>query len=93
MGKLLNIDDNKANHGLYGFNNGSQSFGFREDGTAFIGKSNSGRIDFDGTKGVITSSGMTLEGSGDNGIYMDLDAPKLLIKSNGTNLLRFDNNY
>lgn len=42
--------------GLYGFYNGAQSFGFRADGTAFIGTSGSGRIEFNGASGYIQSS-------------------------------------
>jgi hypothetical protein len=41
--------------GLYGFHHGEQSFGFNVNGTAFIGKSGSGRIAFDGTRGIIHS--------------------------------------
>ena len=41
--------------GLYGFCNGAQSFGFRIDGTAFIGPAGAGQISFDGTKGIIQS--------------------------------------
>lgn len=43
-------------HGLYGYQDGAQSFGFRDDGTAFIGKSGTGRIEFDGENGVIQSA-------------------------------------
>jgi hypothetical protein len=43
------------NTGIYGFNHGAASFGFRDNGTAFIGKSGSGRIEFDGEKGIIKS--------------------------------------
>lgn len=42
--------------GLYGFHNGSQSFGFNVDGTAFIGKAGGGRIAFDGNQGFIYSA-------------------------------------
>ena len=42
--------------GIYGFRNGAASFGFRDDGTAFIGKSGGGRIEFDGTNSVIKSA-------------------------------------
>lgn len=45
-----------AGTGLYGYYHGEQSFGFREDGTAFIGKSGVGRIEFDGTSGIIQSA-------------------------------------
>lgn len=44
------------NTGIFGFNQGEQSFGFKDDGTAFIGKSNTGRIEFDGSEGVIESA-------------------------------------
>lgn len=42
--------------GIYGFSSGEQSFAFKEDGTAFIGKSGAGRIEFDGTKSIIESN-------------------------------------
>lgn len=43
--------------GLYGFDHGEQSYAFRQDGTAFIGKSGTGRIKFNGTQGLIESEG------------------------------------
>lgn len=49
-------DDSLRTTGLYGFRQGKQSFAFKEDGTAFIGESGFGRINFDGTKGEIKSS-------------------------------------
>lgn len=49
--------------GLYGFDHGEQSYAFRQDGTAFIGKSGTGRINFDGTQGLIESEGFN-DGSG-----------------------------
>jgi len=33
------------------------SYAFKEDGTAFIGPAGKGRIQFDGNKGIIASSG------------------------------------
>lgn len=42
--------------GIFGYQKGTQSFGFRSDGTVFIGPSGSGRINFDGNGGVIYSS-------------------------------------
>ena len=36
--------------GIYGFHHGMQTYAFKEDGTAFIGKSGRGRIYFDGNK-------------------------------------------
>lgn len=43
--------------GLYGYDKGEQSYAFKQDGTAFIGKSGKGRIEFNGTEGIIESSG------------------------------------
>jgi hypothetical protein len=48
--------DNKSGIGIYGFNDGAQSFGFNIDGTAFLGKSGRGRIIFNGNYGVIASA-------------------------------------
>jgi hypothetical protein len=44
------------NTGIYGFQKGVASFGFRDDGTAFIGKPGAGRLNFDGSKSTITSN-------------------------------------
>lgn len=52
------VSDNsltQGDTGLYGYDKGEQSYAFKQDGTAFIGKSGTGRIEFDGTKGVIES--------------------------------------
>ena len=46
----------KTGIGLYGFHRGGQSFGFNIDGTAFLGKSGSGRIEFDGNNNLIRSA-------------------------------------
>lgn len=48
--------NNKQGLGIYGFNDGAQSFGFNVDGTAFMGKSGRGRILFDGNSGQISSA-------------------------------------
>lgn len=57
------IDQNKSMVGLYGFRQGQQTFGFRQNGTAFIGGSGAGRIEFDGNEGYIQSNNYT-ESSG-----------------------------
>lgn len=46
------------NTGIYGFQKGIASFGFRDDGTAFIGKPGAGRLEFNGDKSQITSNRM-----------------------------------
>lgn len=58
--------DSSASLGLYGYHQGVQSFGFKTDGTAFIGKSSTGRIEFNGTKATIKSKST-------NGLIIDLD--------------------
>ena len=62
--------DLKVQTGIYGFDHGAMSYAFKEDGTAFIGKSGSGRIIFNGTKGTITSS---FWDTNKIGLMMDLD--------------------
>lgn len=52
----LQSDYSAQTHGLLGFHEGAQSFGFETNGKAFIGKSGKGRIEFDGNYGVIKSS-------------------------------------
>jgi hypothetical protein len=39
--------------GLYGFSFGKQTFAFKDDGTAFIGASGAGRIEFNGNDSTI----------------------------------------
>ena len=56
--------------GLFGYHEGAQSFGFNTDGTAFIGKSGQGRIEFYGDKGVIKSAD-------DKGMVIDLSEGKI----------------
>lgn len=57
MGDVQNVfnANNHSGLGLYGFNQGAQSFGFNIDGTAFIGKAGRGRINMDGQNGTISS--------------------------------------
>lgn len=57
--------------GVYGFHEGALSFAFKEDGTAFIGKSGHGRIELDGNNGVLKSASWTDDH--ESGMYLDLD--------------------
>jgi hypothetical protein len=41
--------------GLYGFDHGEQTYAFKQDGTAFIGKRGAGSIEFNGSEGIIES--------------------------------------
>lgn len=56
--------------GIYGYNHGHMSYAFKDDGTAFIGKSGQGRIIFDGNKGVIQSQSWPIN---KEGMFIDLD--------------------
>lgn len=52
-----NFDSNNTSGiGIYGFNDGAQSFYLGVDGRAFFGKSGRGRIYFDGNSGTIASA-------------------------------------
>lgn len=52
-------DDSLDTPGLYGFSGGEQSFGFKIDGTGFIGPSGYGRIQFDGRNALISNATKT----------------------------------
>lgn len=69
--------------GLYGFHEGAQSFGFKVDGTAFIGKSGHGRILMDGNKGQIQSAAY---GQLDSAAGMLIDLDDGYIEMRGTKI-------
>lgn len=73
-------NDTGVQMGLYGFNKGAASFGFKVDGTAFLGKSGKGRILFNGDQGYIASAtwngSVTPDGiatTGSQGMLIDLE--------------------
>lgn len=70
MGDVDEALGGKTGLGIYGFDKGEQSYGFNVDGTAFIGKSGKGRIEFDGNNGTITSGNYKKD---EAGIKIDLD--------------------
>lgn len=50
------IEDGSWNGtGIFGYDHGHAAYGLKEDGTAFIGKSGAGRINFNGNEGLIYS--------------------------------------
>jgi len=56
MGNWASTSDESLDlPGLYGLLDGGQVFGFRTDGTGFIGKSGRGRITFDGNQALISN--------------------------------------
>lgn len=90
-------DDNTESsieNGIYGFKQGSSTFGFRNDGTAYIGPPGAGRIEFDGEKSIITSSAFS---NNEGGMQMNFKkgtismyAPYELNSTNTTKLISFD---
>nr|DAU63177.1 MAG TPA: hypothetical protein [Caudoviricetes sp.] len=56
--------------GLFGFHEGVESFGWKVDGTGFIGKKGHGQILFDGNKGIIKSGTYQADSKG---MEIDLD--------------------
>lgn len=75
MGDISVADDSITTLGLYGYNEGVQSFGLMVDGTAFIGKSGRGQIRMDGNNGSIQSMSYFIGGedSSSRGMKIDLD--------------------
>lgn len=92
MGTICDVSSTKDNDkktGLLGFQAGQHTFGFHTDGTAFIGPPGQGRIEFDGTQGIISSyDENTVFNLKDGSIYLsnsnnDAAAAQILIDSTG----------
>ena len=66
-----NSNDISRNTGVYGFDHGGMTYAFKDDGSAFIGKSGKGRILFDGNESTITSENYNVTNGG--GISIDLN--------------------
>lgn len=75
MGDLKEKEDESILTGIYGFRSGENTYAFREDGTAFIGGSGLGRIEFNGNEGVIQSSNYS---QGDKGMSINLSEGTIL---------------
>lgn len=88
MGDIRKTGSSNSNIGLYGYHEGNLSFGFKIDGTAFIGKSNRGQILLDGNKGTIQSASYKESG---NGMLIDLD-DGILIAKQGEAKVKIDPN-
>ena len=88
MGDVTEASDDSLNGiGLYGFHQGTQSFGFKVDGTAFIGKSGKGRILLNGNKSIIQSQSFAT----DNGPGMKIDLDDgILISRNDKGSITID---
>lgn len=71
--------------GLYGFNKGAQTFGFKTDGTGFIGSSGKGRIEFDGTEALISNA--------DRSCYINLNPVNINNRLTDINNQSFSENF
>ena len=91
MGDITKADsDITRESGLFGYHEGGQSFGFKTDGTAFIGKKGAGRIEFNGNNGFIQSGNYK---SKEAGMRIDLangsiDAKNFTINEDGNATFR-----
>lgn len=79
---------NRGETGIWGYHHGIQSFGFKDDGTAFIGKPGKGRLLFDGDSSYLASQEY-ISSDGQNGLMLDFD-DGYLIMSNGDNNIILD---
>jgi hypothetical protein len=94
MGDLEKLDANggilNSEHGLLGFHAGVQSFGFRTNGTAFIGKSGAGRIEFDGNSGIIKSAMYNGNTDYKSGSKWDLANGSIVLNGSGGEYFKFN---
>ena len=79
IGEIGQVGSEDSQTGLLGLHEGVHTFGFHTDGTAFIGPSGSGRINFDGTKSTISSGNYD---EGKTGTLIDLDDGSVEINPN-----------
>ena len=77
-GIILGQDTAQNKIGLYGYKAGVSSFGFLEDGTAYIGLPTGGRLKFNGKKSTIESSSY----SSGTGLCIDFDDGSIINKNN-----------
>jgi hypothetical protein len=99
MGERRKIEDgtNVSDIGIFGFDNGIQSYEFNINGTARLGAPGGGQIVFDGNRGVIASANwfdasnnLKDELSYGNGLKIDLSAGTINAKTDKSNELKFD---
>lgn len=78
-------DESLDTPGMYGYNKGEQTFGFKTDGTGFIGSSGKGRIEFDGTEALISNADRTC--------YINLNPVLLDLENWNVNNQSFSQNF
>lgn len=88
MGDIKSVGKASIDTGLYGYESGDQSFGFNAEGTAFIGKAGTGRINFNGNEGTIQSAAWSTSDKGSNdplhsGMRIDLQHGEIELNSVG----------
>lgn len=67
------IETTKKETGLFGFKQGAETFGFKSDGTAFIGAPTGARIEFDGTNGFIQNADFSYEEDSEDNTGLKID--------------------
>lgn len=90
LGSWADTDTNKeiaGKTGVYGFNHGKMAYAFQDDGTAFIGKSGYGRINFNGNYSTLYSSGYE---TGSTGMKIDVNAPSIDMRKGNDNYIKMD---
>ena len=75
--------------GIYGFQDGQQSFGFMKDGTGFIGTAGSGQIKFDGRTAMISSS--ILSENNQPRCYINLNPATIEFEKNADGSIKLTN--
>lgn len=88
MGEVGKVD--KSETGLFGYDHGAQSFGFKKDGTAFIGKSGAGRIEFNGNSGIIKSAMYNGNTDYKSGSKWDLANGSIILNGSGGEYFKFN---
>ena len=86
LGEMLKLGGKETTSGLYGFHEGAGAFAFKNDGTAFIGKSGQGRIVFNGKESAIQSGNYKENFSGMKiNLYEGtIETPNFKVSKNGT---------
>ena len=93
LGELQRAGESSSYTGLIGYKSGIQCFGFKDNGTAFIGKSGAGRIEFDGDKGFISSPGWTKNKEGEWKLDSTCPAGSVFDLQNGAIHLQKDGDH
>ena len=84
--------------GVYGFHGGVMSYALRENGTAFFGADGHGRIEIDGTSGIIRSTGWEKNNnnwilpSSKSGTLIDLNDGTFIVQGKNGDYIKFNDN-